>query len=231
MDAMRQPALACMLALGASACSGAQASSDSGLELIDLGTAADYDSGIELVDTGEHEDARPGGDDAGGGVDADSPDSSIPDAFITDLGAPDTGATDTGAHDSGAPDTGLTRDGAVPDSGLTRDGGPDSGLFRDGGSPASDGGVRDTGAIADSGPACSIIIDTTACSMCVEQYCCTELEACNADPTCSFEFTSCYASCRTSGGSVMTCGNQCFSSPQGVALRSCTFTNCSQQCP
>jgi hypothetical protein len=217
------------LALLLPACSNGNALGDSGLILVDLGSPFDYDAGFILRDGG----TRP--DTGSFDLDADEP---SPDAAQDDTGVIDTGAatdaSDAGTADTGPLDTGLD---AGPDSGP-----PDSGIHPDATLPdaaapdatAADATSADTGATdassGDGGPTCDIIIDSTPCSMCVETFCCPQLDACVADPTCSMELTGCYAQC-IEAHVVSVCLNMCFMSPVGIAGKTCVLTNCSSFCP
>lgn len=78
------------------------------------------------------------------------------------------------------------------------------------------------GACADSG------IDDGVCAACVEESCCTELEACIGEPLCA-----CVWDCVLMGGDNPTCVESCSAGNSVVAveaLTSCHTTTCGVEC-
>ena len=142
--------------------------------------------------------------------------------ILTSFGGPEapggTGGTDAEGSDGaetgspvGSGDQGSDSNGATS----TTDGGLDT-------TAAADDDADDDATTDMPPPVCPPDPGDDACFMCARQWCCPQVQTCEADPVCS-----CSIDCIAEGGDPGMCNDDCGGANEAtVALLGCTYVQC-----
>jgi hypothetical protein len=79
---------------------------------------------------------------------------------------------------------------------------------------------------------CAVSSNANECDICLADSCCSQLSACESNPTCT-ESQSCFDACYTGPGSGASCAQKCgmeFPSTEGALLEQCAASVCLTDC-